>query len=220
MALSSGITVSDLSFSYPRDRVVFDHVGWVFVPGLMHAVMGPSGSGKTTLFRLICGEIRPETGMITVGDDDMARVDSVLVRRSLVARVYQDYRLVPYLDALDNVRLPQEIAGTLKDEPDKAARLLEQLGLKNHLHDAAGTLSGGEQQRVAIARALVSSPKVILADEPTGALDEDATVMISDLLVSVAHDWGVTVVVVTHDDAVARRADSVVHIHHHQLVGA
>lgn len=213
----SGVTVSDLSFAYGDRHAVFEHAHWQFAPGRMHAVMGPSGSGKTTLFRLISKELLPDSGVVMIDGKDLAGIDGVRLRRSLVARVYQDYRLVPYLDALDNTRLPQEIVNTLAAEPDRAEDLLTRLGLGDHLHDRTENLSGGEQQRVAIARALVTSPRAILADEPTGALDEDSTAEISTLLAEVAHEWGLTVIVATHDEAIAGRADHVVRIHHHVL---
>ena len=214
-----GVVVRDLSFSYGRGRVVFDHASWVFPAGGMHVVMGPSGSGKSTFFRLLSKELTPSGGSVSIDGVDIEQIETVRLRRSVVARVYQDYRLVPYLDALDNTQLPQEVAGTLGEEPDRAGRLLTRLGLQSHLHDRTENLSGGEQQRVAIARALVVSPRVVLADEPTGALDEDATANISSLLCEVARDFGITVIVATHDESVAASADSVVRIHRHSLSG-
>lgn len=216
----TGLEFSGVRFAYGSSRTIFESADWSFEPGLMHAVMGPSGSGKTTLFRLASGELHPDEGRVLIEGQDLTLMDSVVLRRTLVARVHQDYRLVPFLDALDNVRLPQEIAGTLRANPTRARELLERLGLGERLHGPVERLSGGEQQRVALARALVGSPRMILADEPTGALDEEATELIATLLGQVAQEWGIVVVVATHDQDVAAHADAVVRIHSRHLFAA
>lgn len=182
--------------------------------------MGPSGSGKTTLFRLASGELTPDGGEVLIDDQDLTTIGPAKVRRTVVARVHQDYRLIPYLSALDNVQLPLEISGKLRGQEDRSLQVLKQLGLRDHVSARADTLSGGEQQRVAIARCLVRDPHIILADEPTGALDELATSEISALLATVAHDMNLVVIVATHDPNVAVHADVVWRIHDRSMISS
>ncbi|WP_172191822.1 ATP-binding cassette domain-containing protein [Actinomyces faecalis] len=202
-----------MGFSYRgvRERVIYRDVTCRLTAGRLYAVMGPSGAGKTTLFRLITGDLGPDTGTIKFTGADGSR---------RVAQVYQDYRLVPYLTSVENVKLAQEFAsasGGVGPLPDAAA-LLEKLGLAGRAEAVVGSLSGGEQQRVAIARALATAPQVLLADEPTGAVDETATREIAQRFVDLAHDDGLLVLVATHDPVVAEHADVVLRIRDHDLV--
>lgn len=142
------------------------------------------------------------------------------LRSAVVGRIFQDYVLIPFLTPLDNLLLAREIAAgrAKKEDRERAGDLLARVGIKAGSRQAVESLSGGEQQRVAIARALMGSVDVLLADEPTGALDHDNTVQIARLLASLAHDEGITVIAGTHDDTFADYADGVARIVDYQLV--
>ncbi len=232
-----GLHLRDVSFAFDdgdTPRLIFDDVTIDLEAGRVYAVMGPSGSGKTTLFRLASGELTASAGTVLVNGSppraSSARARSKGAKASksseatapppVIARIFQEYRLVPYLTALENVQLPQEIAHTLHDEPDRAAELLERLGLSDRAGARTDSLSGGEQQRGAIARALVGSPEVLLADEPTGALDPGATDAIATLLGELAHDLGILVVIATHDPLVAAHADVLLRLEERSRVPA
>lgn len=213
------LQVSHLSFSYPGqgsghagqsapEKPLLSSISLTAAPDSVSALMGPSGSGKTTLFSLLSGQLSPTSGTVTLGDRPVAEIPARELRGGIIVRVYQDYHLVPYLSALDNVRLAQDIAGTLRAEPDRAAELLEEVGLGAHLSSPVQSLSGGEQQRVAIARALVNRPRLVLADEPTGALDSDNSALVMDIFLRLARSNEAAVIGATHDPAVARRADT------------
>jgi len=173
------------------------------------AVVGPSGSGKSTLMNLLGGLDRPTSGRLLVDGCDLGAQDrSALAqfRNRTVGFVFQQFNLLPGLSALDNVALPLLYRGAPRAERrDKAARLLEKLGLAERLSHRPTQLSGGQQQRVAIARALVCEPKLLLADEPTGALDTATSIEVLALLRGLCAD-GLTLIVVTHDADVARDA--------------
>ncbi|MFC9271014.1 ABC transporter ATP-binding protein [Streptomyces zhihengii] len=171
------------------------------------AILGPSGSGKSTLLNLIAGLDRPDAGTVTV---DGVRVDllgeagSALHRRSRIGMVFQFFNLLDDLTVTENVVLPARLAGTARGEAERrAAELLELLGVARHARAHPGRLSGGERQRVAVARALMNRPALLLADEPTGALDTAAGQGVSELLAALGAE-GQTVVLVTHDLALAR----------------
>lgn len=183
------------------------------------AIMGPSGSGKTTLLNLLGCLDRPTSGTLLVDGTDVAslsRTDLTRFRRETVGFVFQQFYLVPYLTALENVMLAQYFH-SLADE-EEAQRALERVGLGDRLHHLPSQLSGGEQQRVCIARALINEPKILLADEPTGNLDqanEDAVVA----LFQERHREGYTIVMVTHDPSIAGMADRVIRFDHGQRAG-
>ncbi|MEU5274898.1 ABC transporter ATP-binding protein [Streptomyces asoensis] len=176
-------------------------------PGEAVAVLGPSGSGKSTLLNLIAGLDRPDAGTVTVDGvrvDRLGEAGSALYRRSKIGMVFQFFNLLDDLTVIDNVVLPARLAGTARGEAHRrAAELLELLGIGRHARAFPGRLSGGERQRVAVARALMNRPALLLADEPTGALDTAAGQDVSGLLAGL-HAEGQTVVVVTHDLALAR----------------
>ncbi|MCZ7438112.1 ABC transporter ATP-binding protein [Micromonospora sp. WMMC241] len=171
-------------------------------PGDSVAVLGPSGSGKSTLLNLIAGLDRPSEGTVTVAGtrvDRLGEAASARYRRAHVGLVFQFFNLLDDLTVRDNVLLPAQLAGTPgRAAREQADRLLDHLGLTRHANATPGRLSGGERQRVAVARALVNRPALLLADEPTGALDtaagEDVRRLLTDL-----HGAGQTVVLVTHD---------------------
>jgi putative ABC transport system ATP-binding protein len=185
------------------------------------AVAGPSGSGKSTLLGLIAGLDRPTAGRITVGEvevtalgeDELARF-----RRDTVGYVFQSFHLIPTLTALENVAVPLELSG----EPDAAARalaLLADVGLGERAHHYPVQLSGGEQQRVAVARAMARRPPLLLADEPTGNLDSATGTQIIDLLLALNRRLGSTLILVTHDPALAACADRIVTLRDGRIAG-
>ncbi|MBM2615581.1 ABC transporter ATP-binding protein [Actinoplanes sp. LDG1-06] len=171
-------------------------------PGESVAVLGPSGSGKSTLLNLIAALDRPDEGTVTVAGtrvDTLGEAASARFRRAHIGLVFQFFNLLDDLTVLDNVLLPAQLSGAARKEArDHAARLLNSLGIARHADAYPGRLSGGERQRVAVARALVNRPALLLADEPTGALDTASGDDVRHLL-NQLHDDGQTIVLVTHD---------------------
>lgn len=189
-----------------------DGISFSVPDGQFASVIGKSGSGKSTLLSLLGALDKPTSGHITVGEKDITKLhDHKLIqyRCEKIGFVFQSYNLVPNLTAIENVMLPMEFAGLSKKQRlQRAKQLLSQVGLDdNKQKRKPGRLSGGEQQRVAIARALGNKPKLILADEPTGNLDSQTGKMIFDLLHNLAKSENTTIVVVTHDLAIAGKAD-------------
>ncbi|MBO2448915.1 ABC transporter ATP-binding protein [Actinomadura barringtoniae] len=171
------------------------------------AVLGPSGSGKSTLLNLIAGLDRPSQGTVTVAGlriDELSEAASARYRRERIGMVFQFFNLLDDLTVDENVILPARLAGMSRDKARaRADELLDYLGLdKRHARAYPGTLSGGERQRVAIARALINRPALLLADEPTGALDTASAAGVTDLLTGLNRD-GQTILLVTHDTALA-----------------
>jgi len=193
-------------------------------PGERVAIMGRSGSGKSTLLNLISGIDRADSGEIEVGGrlvTAMKEPERTIFRRGHLGFVYQFFNLIPTLDVEENVRLALELNGVRGAEARRrSAAMLAQVGLGDRLRSAVDRLSGGEQQRVAIARALVHEPSVVLADEPTGNLDEHTASQVLRALLGLARSRGATLLVVTHDPWVARNADRVLELHAGQLVPA
>lgn len=179
--------------------------------GEFAAIMGASGSGKSTLLGLLAGLDAPTTGSIRIDGDEIATLaeDKMAdLRGRKIGFVFQSYQLIPTLTAEENVLLPAELAGEGSREARERARmLLETVGLRDRLDHYPVQLSGGEQQRVAIARALAPSPKILIADEPTGNLDTTTGRQIADLLFAKQRENGLTMVLVTHDPALAARCD-------------
>ena len=185
--------------------------------GEVVAITGPSGSGKSTLMLSAAGVLRPESGSVTYDGtvlDDLSEDDRTRLRRREFGIVLQFGQLVPELSALQNVLLPLLLERHEKGAATTAARgWLERLGAENLADSLPGELSGGEAQRVAIARALVNGPRVIFADEPTGALDTVSGEQVLQTLLKVAHESGASLVLVTHDNRVAATADREVTLH-------
>ncbi|MFT3943758.1 MAG: ABC transporter ATP-binding protein [Ancrocorticia sp.] len=180
-------------------------------PGEMVAVMGASGSGKSTLMYCLAGLEEPTTGSIDIGDQPLAglsRAQLAEMRRSNVGFVFQSYNLIPTLTAYENAALPYTL-GRKKAPKDLIDMTFDSLGLSERINAVPPSMSGGEQQRVALARVLVQQPKVIFADEPTGALDTRTGELVLEELVRIAHTPGHCVLVVTHDPKVAAAADRV-----------
>lgn len=173
------------------------------------AVVGPSGSGKTTLLSMLGGMLTPDTGEIHFDGESLYALpvgERTKRRCQQIGFVFQTFNLVPYLTALDNVALPYLLAGVpTAEHRDRAAALLEQVGLANRVDHKPGEMSTGQQQRVALARTLANNPRVILADEPTGNLDPESRETVLSLFDSYV-DQGRTIVMVTHDPSAAQRA--------------
>ncbi len=213
------IAARGLEFGYetPGGRLrVLDGLDFDIAPGSVVAITGASGSGKTTLLSVLGGLDRAQSGSVTVGGVDLAhlhRDEMAKYRRDVVGFVFQDFGLLGQLTALENVELALTFGrGARRKRRDRARQLLVAVGLADRLNHRPNALSGGEKQRVAIARALANEPMLVLADEPTGNLDAASTQTVLDLLVRVPAEHGCTVVVVTHDDQVAARADHRLHL--------
>lgn len=185
--------------------------------GKFVVILGPSGAGKSTLLNLLGGLDSPSSGTIVVDSKDIATYSAdelAEYRADKVGFVFQFYNLVPTLTVYENVALIKEIAPDALD----AKELLNKVGLADHYNKFPVQLSGGEQQRVSIARALAKNPEVILCDEPTGALDSETGVMILKLLLSMARDYNKTIIIVTHNQNIAKMADVVVKVKNGQIV--
>jgi putative ABC transport system ATP-binding protein len=189
--------------------------------GQFVAVTGPSGSGKSTLLGLLAGLDRPTAGSIRVDQVELSSLDEDALARLRLAKigyVFQSFHLIPTLTALENVAVPLELAGA-PDAVGRARALLEEVGLKTRVAHYPAELSGGEQQRVALARAVANHPRLVLADEPTGNLDSATGAQIVDLLVGLHQRHGATLVLVTHDPALAAHADRIVELRDGRVVG-
>ena len=179
------------------------------------ALLGPSGSGKSSLMALLSGLERSGGGTLTVAGEDFAALDEdalARARRGRIGVVLQAFHLLPTMTALENVATPLELAGKARDAETRAAAELTAVGLGHRLHHYPAQLSGGEQQRVAIARATVTNPAILFADEPTGNLDGATGHAIMDLLFARAAETGATLVVITHDPALAERCARVIEL--------
>ena len=190
------------------------------------AIVGPSGSGKTTLLGLLAGLDEPTAGVVKLDGQDLAGLtedDRARLRAEKVGFVFQNFQLIPTLTALENVLVPVELRRILTDRPGgdeetRAKNLLTRVGLADRMHHYPAQLSAGEQQRVALARAFANEPKILFADEPTGNLDAETGSKVIDLLVQLNSEEQATLVLVTHDDALANRARRVVRIHGGRIV--
>ena len=190
-------------------------------PGEVVAVMGPSGCGKTTLLNIIGGLDRPTAGQVLVGGKNLFLANEAELERYRlleVGFVFQFFNLVPTLTALENVELPMALAGK-PNRRERAMELLGLVGLADRADHKPDELSGGEQQRVAIACALANDPPLILADEPTGELDRASAKVVIDLLVNLSREMGKTVIIATHDQAVARETDRILRMEDGRIIG-
>ncbi|MEU8514401.1 ABC transporter ATP-binding protein [Kitasatospora sp. NPDC048722] len=190
------------------DARALDGVDLTIRPGEAVAVMGPSGCGKSTLLNMVAGLDRPTSGTVRVHGQDLGRLDETglaLFRRRHVGMIFQFFNLIDDLPALDNVALAAQLTGTTaKQARRRALELLDELGVAHRKDTYPATLSGGERQRVAVARALMNRPALLLADEPTGALDSRSGEQVMDLLIDL-NQIGQTLLIVTHDPNLATR---------------
>lgn len=187
--------------------------------GELVAVLGPSGCGKSTLLNVLSGVDRLDAGTANVSGIDLGRADErelVTLRREKIGIVFQAFHLVPNLTAEENVALPLALAG--KRDPARVAALLARVGLAARARHFPGELSGGERQRVALARALVHRPRLVLADEPTGNLDSATGLAVLDLLDELRAEEGTAVLLATHDERIAARADRRIRMHDGRIV--
>lgn len=178
------------------------------------SVVGPSGSGKTSMMMVMAGLEQATSGKVVIDDTDlttMSEDDLAMFRRSRMGIVFQNFHLIPTMTALENVAIPNEFAGE-DDALERAQAGLEAVGLSHRVGHYPGQLSGGEQQRVALARAFAVQPKILLADEPTGNLDKETGESIIELLFRLSSDNDATLVLITHDPAIAARADRKIRI--------
>ncbi len=205
-----------------RVHVVLDGASATISGGDRVAILGPSGSGKSTLLNLISGTDLPDSGTVRVDGADvtaMSELERTLFRRRHVGFVFQFFNLLPTLTVLENLLLPLELTGARDAAGEARAReLLERVGLVDRAGTFPDRLSGGEQQRVALARALVHGPGLLLADEPTGNLDQDLADHVGGLLEELAASHGTTLVVVTHSRELAARMDRTLRVDHGRLV--
>ena len=212
MLVARGLTKEYLSGGRPL--AVLRDVSFTLPTGAFTAIVGPSGSGKTTLLGLLAGLDVPTRGTVVLDDVDLGALSEdarARVRGQKVGFVFQSFQLIPTLTAVENVTVPLELRGERGAER-RARELLERVGLAGRGHHFPAQLSGGEQQRVAIARAFVNRPRILFADEPTGNLDASTGARIVELLESLNREDGVTIVLVTHDLALAERADRIVRL--------
>lgn len=193
------------------ELVILDDISFSIAPAEAVAIVGVSGSGKSTLLGLMAGLDLPTSGRVVLDGIDLGSLDEdgrARLRGERVGFVFQSFQLIPSLTALENVMLPLELAGR-DGARESAISVLERVGLADRQAHYPNQLSGGEQQRVAIARAFAARPRILFADEPTGNLDRRTAERVIGLLFSLIQELGTTLVMVTHDDAMARRCDRV-----------
>jgi putative ABC transport system ATP-binding protein len=223
--MTAFLRFQDLTKSYYEGnvrRVVLQNAHAEFHAGEITAILGKSGSGKSTLLNLISGIDEPDHGQIWIDGQDLTTLperDRTLFRRARVGFVFQSFNLIPTLTVGENVTLPLELNRVARSEANKKAReLLDVVGLLDRWNTFPEKLSGGEQQRVALARALVHEPLLILADEPTGNLDEETGSQMMSLLARLTREQNGTLLIVTHNAEAAAHADRVLRLTHGQLV--
>jgi putative ABC transport system ATP-binding protein len=211
---SEHVRVENLCRSFlegEQRHVVLDDLSVVVRRGETIALRGRSGSGKSTLLNLICGIDVPNSGVVEIDGRDIVAMnerDRTLFRRRNIGFVYQAFNLIPTLTVADNVRLVLELNGLEKEKANaRILELLEAVELDDRMHSYPDVLSGGEQQRVAIARALAHKPELLLADEPTGNLDDETAALVLRLLNNLVREAGTTMILATHSNAVAAMCD-------------
>ena len=197
-------------------KIVADNISLSVADGKLLAVLGPSGCGKSTLLNIAAGLVAADSGEVWIGGENRSRMPP---ERRRVALMFQDYALLPHLNVWQNVAFGLKMQGVGKQEARRRAEAaLAEVGLAAELGRRIDALSGGEQQRVALARAFVTSPKVILADEPTGNLDTATGEAVIELMFALREREGTTLVLVTHDVSLARRCDRILKMHAGRLV--
>lgn len=207
------LKIKNLSRSYPQGKTIvkaLDGVSFDVLTGESLAIIGPSGSGKTTLLTLLAGLDSPTSGEIWLNEQpihQLSEEDLTQFRAHNIGIVFQQFHLMPHLSALENVCLPLELLGEDR-VVERALHRLDQVGLKERAHHLPSQLSGGEKQRVAIARASVTSPKYLLADEPSGNLDTETGKKVMDLLFELSKAEGIQLILITHDQQLAGRCQN------------
>jgi len=212
------LEVKDLFFTYPDGddtRIILDHVNASFEMGKFYTIRGSSGSGKTTFLSLIGGLDTPKSGEIIFENRNIQSIGYEKYRRNHISLVFQNYNLIPYLTAVENVLVAMSITDNQleKDHRKSAYTILDDLGInETKANRSIHRLSGGEQQRVAIARALATNVDIILADEPTGNLDEGISEVIVELFLKLAHERNKCIIMVTHSKDIASKSDIEIHL--------
>lgn len=200
----STLACKNVAYAYEKGKGILTNISFSFEIGKMYAILGPSGSGKTTLLSLLGGLDTPAKGNILFDDTDITQTGLEEHRRNHISLIFQNYNLIDYMTPIENTKLVSKV---------DAVPILQRLGLtEDELRRTVLKLSGGQQQRVAIARSLASDAPVILADEPTGNLDEATAAEITEILKESAQEYGKCVIIVTHSNAVAKAADCVLEI--------
>jgi putative ABC transport system ATP-binding protein len=210
----AAIAVSGVRKSFEGGRVpALREVTFTVEPGELVALTGASGSGKSTILNLIGALDTPDDGSITVGGVDLRRLGSpAAYRAETIGFVFQAHNLLPTLTASENVQMPMFGRRSRADRAERAEQLLAEVGLAGRAAARPNVLSGGERQRVAIARAIANEPRVLLADEPTGSLDSTTGAQVLELMTELREQYGMTILLVTNDDAVAAYADRVLRL--------
>jgi putative ABC transport system ATP-binding protein len=225
-AAQAAVKLEGVCKTYQRDGQsirVLDHIGLSIPQGQFIALMGPSGSGKTTLLNLIAGIDRPTSGSVVVHGTDVTTLSEAALakwRSRSVGFIFQFYNLIPVLTAVGNVELPLMLTSlSMKQRRERALIALRTVGIAERAEHYPRQLSGGQEQRVAIARAIVTDPQILVADEPTGDLDAKSADEVLDLMQTLNHQFGKTIVMVTHDPRAASRAHSQKHLEKGVLLG-
>lgn len=217
MAIVEFRNVSRVYTSGDHELRALDGVDLSLEEGRFVVILGPSGAGKSTLLNLLGGLDSPTSGKIVVCGKDISTLSNNELadyRAETVGFVFQFYNLIPTLTVHENVALVKEIT----KEPLSATKMLSEVGLADHAKNFPSELSGGEQQRVSIARALAKNPRILLCDEPTGALDSATGVLVLKLLLRMAREYGKTIVIVTHNQNIAKMADTVIRVKNGRVI--
>lgn len=217
MAIIEFKDVSRIYTSGDHELRALDRVNMTLDEGKFVVILGPSGAGKSTFLNMLGGLDSPTSGKIIVEGKDISTLSNdelAEYRAEKVGFVFQFYNLVPTLTVHENVALVKDIAPNALS----ATKMIDEVGLSDHLKNFPSELSGGEQQRVSIARALAKNPKILLCDEPTGALDSETGVIVLKLLLKMAKNYGKTIVIVTHNQNISKMADVVIRVKNGKIV--
>lgn len=211
------LTINDVDYYYQdgdSKRYILQDVNYIFERGKFYAILGESGSGKTTLISLLSALDKPHSGNVLFENQDIQNIGLSSYRRNKASIIFQAYNLIPYMTALENVKMAMSITDNeLPKDESIPVNLLDYIGLdKSKINRTVNKLSGGEQQRVAIARALSTNVDIILADEPTGNLNEELETEIIHIFRNLAHQHQKCVIVVTHSSQIARQADEILQL--------
>ena len=212
------LALNKVNYSYTNGKKILNNISMEFEKGKFYTILGVSGSGKTTLLSLLAGLDEPQSGKILYNNQDIREKGYENHRKNNVSLIFQNYNLVPILNVYENIVLPVELDGDTVDQ-GFMDEVVHMLALEDKLKNMPNNLSGGQQQRVAIARALVAKPAIVLADEPTGNLDSKTSADVLGLLQRTSREFDQTLVMITHNNAIAQLADRIVRIEDGKIVG-